>query len=217
MNFFYTWLGSIAHTSFFRSFIFWLGAIRRLKKFPWLTWDQREPTITHDEIDAIELLIQPGDVGVHFDWGYLSNLFIPGQFKHVWIHVDQHTVIEALAPGVLHHSCHTPLYTDSLVILRPKVSVEVKAAAVQRALDIVGFNYDVAFDFNLSAEFKHLNKHDQAFSCIEVVAYAYYPQFDELGFKWVEHMGKQVIYPSTVVNPAWDVVWSNVPGIPTTV
>jgi len=197
----------------FRRFIFWLGSVRRLQEFPWVTWDNYNPVVSQDEIDQMVSLLQPGDVGVHKNVGFLSNLFIPGEFKHVWIHVENEQIIEATASGVNQKSARVPLTTDQLVILRPKVSDEVKQAAVARAKNIVGFKYDVAFDFDLQTEFEHLDKYHQAFSCIETVAYAYYPQFKELGFEWSTHLGKQVLYPGTVVNPAWDVVWSNVPSI----
>lgn len=173
--------------------------------------------MSHDEITQILLNVQPGDVGVHCDKGFLSNLFIPGAFKHAWLFKDQATVIEAVHLGVVERSARYSMRTDDLVILRPKFIDAGRQEAVDRALQVVGFQYDVEFEFDLNQEFNHLNRHDQAFSCIELVAYSYYPYFDALGFKWEEHLGKEVLFPGVVINPAWDVVYSNVPGIPVTI
>ena len=201
----------------FRDIVFWIGNVRRLKTFPWVTWDEHNPKVTHDEIDEITKLIQAGDVGIHMDEGFLSNLFIPGDFKHAWIHVDKNQVIEAISEGVLQRSCRYALRTDKLVILRPKLTPKQRLNAVKEAKRLVGFNYDVEFDFDLKEEFEFLSKHDQAFSCIEVVAYAYYSVFDQLGFKWTKHMGKEVLFPSCVLNDQWDIVYSNVDEIKTTI
>src|ERR1017187_3330210 len=165
----------LSHSNLFRNFIFWIGTVRHLCVFPWVTWDHHNPCVTHDEIDQnIVPKLEIGDVGVHCDHGFLSNLFIPGSFKHAWIHVDQTQIIEATHEGVLQKSCRNPLRTDDLVIVRPKLPLSAKMEAVERAKTALGFVYDVNFDFDLKSEFRHLNKHDQAFSCIEVVAYAYY-------------------------------------------
>ena len=162
-------------------------------------------------------LIKPGDVGLHRDRGFLSNLFIPGKFKHAWIHVNKDEIIEATKDGVKQKSCRYPMRTDDLVIVRPKLSALARKEAVKKAQEVVGFSYDVEFDFDLKESFFHLNKHDQAFSCIEVIAYAYYKYFEELGFEWQFSLGKKVLYPGVVINPAWDVVYSNDPEIKVTI
>ena len=207
---------SFIRSSWFRSFVFWIGNVRKLSSFPWVTWDSHEPKISHEEIDQILSLVRPGDVGVHRDRGFLSNCFIPGIFKHAWIHADDGQVIEAIKAGVVCRSARYTLRTDDLVILRPKLSAVVRKSAVKNAMKIVGFKYDTAYDFDIDEELQHLNKHDQAFSCIETVAYAYYPYFNELNFKWEQYLGKKVLYPGVVVNPAFDVVYSNVKGIEVT-
>ena len=182
--------------------------------FPWVTWDHHEPKVSHEEIDHILSLVKPGDVGVHRDRGFLSNVFIPGIFKHVWLHSEDGKVIEAIAHGVVERSARYALRTDDLVILRPKVSTVARKTAVKTAKNVVGFKYDTAYDFDLKSEFTHLDKHDQAFSCIELIAYAYYPYFEKLNFEWNVHLGKKVLYPGVVVNDAFDVIYSNVPEIP---
>jgi hypothetical protein len=207
---------NLLQTSAFRKFIFWIGNVRKLSTFPWVTWDNHTPKVSHEKIDEIKKLIKPGDVGLHRDIGFLSNLFIPGKFKHAWIFVDQDEIIEATKEGVLQKSCRYPMRTDDLVILRPKLSLKARKEAVKKALNIVGFKYDVEFEFDLKEEFFHLNKHDQAFTCIEVIAYAYYQYFEVLGFEWAYQYGRKVLYPSVVINPAWDVVYSNVPEIKAT-
>lgn len=204
---------NIMHTEAFRNFIFWIGNVRKLSTFPWVTWDHHDPKVSHDDITEIVKLVKPGDVGLHRDLGFLSNVFIPGQFKHAWLFVDHDQIIEATKEGVRQRSCRNPMRTDDLVIVRPKIPSRFRKEAVEQAKKIIGLNYDVEFDFDLKAEFTHLSKIDHAFSCIEVIAYAYYPHFKELGFEWSTHMGKKVLYPSEVLNPEWEVVYSNVPSI----
>ena len=214
MNPFMNLFSKFYHSSIFQRIVNFIGSIRKLHHFPWITWDVHLPKVGHDEITEILKLIKPGDVGLHYDEGFLSNIFIPGYFKHAWIHLeDSSLVIEAIKLGVVQRSARYALRTDDLVILRPRVDEEKRIEALGRAKELVGFNYDFAFDFDLKEEFEFLNKFQQAFSCIEVIAYAYYPWFKDLGFMWEQYLGKDVLYPSTLINPSWEVVYSNVPWI----
>ena len=66
-----------------RFFVFLAGDIRRLKCFPYLTWDVSEHQISLDEALRKALpLVRPGDVILHRDDGYLSNCFIGGAMVH---------------------------------------------------------------------------------------------------------------------------------------
>lgn len=196
----------------YRDFVLWIGHIRRLSTPPYVTWDHHEPEITHDEIDRrIIPLLQPGDVGLRLSKGFLSNLLIPGEYKHVWLHMDSGpypTIVEATGDGVLQKSARNPLRADRLLILRPKLPQAAKLEAVERAKTILNLPYDVWFDFDLAEAFTHLDQYHHAFSCIEVIAYCYYPYFDQLGFKWRNRLGKKVLFPDTIINDNWEIVYS---------
>src|SRR3990172_2102065 len=119
-----------------RELVFLAGDIRSLSHWPFATWAKDEHLVRYEEILEALPLIRYGDVGLHRDRGYLSNLAIPGFMKHAWIHVqdDQpkqtaeeklryflggHEIVEAVSEGVL---CRSPLYamrSDYVIIIGP--------------------------------------------------------------------------------------------------
>ena len=71
-----------------RKLVFFAGDIRKIESFPWLTWAVKKHKVCFDEILEALPLVQFGDVGLHRDMGYLSNVAIPGFMKHAWMHIN---------------------------------------------------------------------------------------------------------------------------------
>jgi hypothetical protein len=82
-------------------------------------------------------------------------------------------VIEALSPGVSLTSLDYSATCDSLAILRPRLSIADRAAAVVRAMRYFGRPYDYAFDFGS----------DQSLVCTELIVKAYLPDSTKKGLK----------------------------------
>jgi hypothetical protein len=155
-----------------RRIVLWGGQVRRLGHFPWVTWDVSEHLVEYEESLSALPHVRPGDVGLHRERGYLSNLAIPGFMKHAWLHLNGAEkfgapggggeqlfatagmeVVEAVGAGVLRRSALYPVRSDYTIILRPKdVSPASTRWALEKSRRIVGCQYDTDFQFDIEAE-----------------------------------------------------------------
>lgn len=218
---------------------FWLGDIRRIGSFPWVTWSANCHEMTLRDTRDASATCRPGDIGLHKDNGFLSNVAIPGAFKHAWICVDDHMCVEAVSEGVLKRDDMVPLVSDYAIILRPKgVSEWEVREAVGRANAIVGHEYDANFDFDLKETdealfgrrtigrtveramndamnnrrlISHLTsgKYHFAFSCTEVASFCWYRSREKLGIFRSQHAGRQSIIADDFLRMAFDVVYAS--------
>ncbi len=217
--------------SVWRKLVFFVGDIRSLGSFPYVTWYVHKHKMNYDEVLEVLPLIQFGDVGIHRDSGYLSNIAIPGFMKHGWIHtedgVESPQMIEAISEGVIKRSSIYPIFSDFTIILSPKNVTEVhRRGACKKAISVIGERYDVDFKFDIEEELKYyegkkledakealgkgeklLKKFDHAFSCTELVSYAWWHKRDQLGLKRQERRGKSVILADDFLNEGWDIKW----------
>jgi len=195
--------------------IFRAGKIRRLRHAPWITWDGKE----EHEIDLTAVReaqghIQPGDIGLHRDYGFACNLAIPGVMKHAWIHISPTEIVEAIAEGVVKRDNLYPLITDYAVILRPVgVTEEEIKEALARAESIVGSEYDANFNFALDDEGAKFSqnlrcgKFHGAFSCTETVAFAWLKCRNKLGIFRTQHAGREAIVADDYLRMHFEPVW----------
>ena len=132
-------------------------------------------TFTEKEKDHLNSMLQPGDIILTYSEGYMSNIFLPGIFKHgivytgireEWLHEDwekiqisdaqktviksNHNIIEAVAEGVVSGSLNTILDTkiNRLVVFRPNLTDDEKLNALNTVHSYLGNQYDFSFDFN---------------------------------------------------------------------
>jgi hypothetical protein len=220
----------------FRWTVFKAGDIRRLRSLPWVTWDTHQHRITYDEImrDALPLL-KIGDIVLHRDEGFLSNLFIGGAMIHAGIYVGDGWVIEAVSEGVVkRHALHI-IHSDYAMILRPQIGdedsvVRKQAAAVACAWaeKMIGLEYDPLFEFNASEE-RALIKAGQMHSaklkmcCTEIPYVCYYDYLTALNvgrrrniglltrmLSWVGlNAGERVVDADMYVTANFDLVWAS--------
>ncbi len=229
------WL-SLLLNNVWRQVIFFLGDIKRLNAFPWVTWSKHENLVSYEELLPVIPLIEYGDIGLHRDRGYLSNLAIPGFMKHSWIHVQDGIecpeIVEALSEGVVRRSPLYPMHSDYTIILTPRETLDVtdeqRKGACLKAKQIEGKPYDHNFIFDIEEELRyyrgqksdkakeHLNiaqdqvqSFDYAFSCTEVVGYAWWHCREELGIFRTNRMGKSVILADTFLNRGWRIKWAS--------
>jgi len=214
-----------------RSMVFFVGDIRALHAFPWVTWSVHQHEIDYDEVLEVLPLIQYGDVGIHRDAGYLSNIAIPGFMKHGWIHVRDGvklpSIVEAISEGVIERSAIYPIFSDFTILLSPKnVSDLERKGACKKAQFMLGQKYDVNFKFDIEENIKYYNgKHveeakqdlalgsnnlqtfDGAFSCTELVSYAWWHRRDDLRLFRKKSRGKSVILADDFLNGGWEIKW----------
>ena len=214
-----------------RKLVFFIGDIRRLHSFPWVTWAVHQHEMSYDEVLEVLPLIAYGDVGIHRDAGYLSNVAIPGFMKHGWIHitdgVSQPSIVEAISEGVLKRNAIYPVFSDFTIILSPKnVTEEERKGACKKAKRVVGERYDVNFKFDIEAELHYyqgddtvsasqdlaegqtfLRTFDHAFSCTELVSYAWWHKRESLRLYRKKSRGKSVILADDFLNGGWEIKW----------
>jgi hypothetical protein len=135
-----------------------------------------EPLIfSEDDKNQLLTLLQPGDIILTYSEGFMSNIFLPGIFKHGivytgkrenweksdWenIHITDyqksliqlnHNIIEAIAEGVVSGSLEEILDTkiNRLVAFRPNLSNQEIIGVMQTIHSYLGNKYDFSFDFN---------------------------------------------------------------------
>lgn len=216
--------------SLWRKAVFFVGKIRRLNSFPWVTWSVEQHEINYQEIMEMVDKLQYGDVGLHREAGYLDNIAISGFMIHAWIHTEdgyQGKIVEAVSAGVLHRSYLYALYSDFTIIIRAKdVTEDERKGACKKAKQIVGSKYDPNFKFDIEKEIEYwsgkdeeearnhllegeewLKKFEPAFTCTEVAAYSWWHKREQLRLFRTKRMGKSVILADTFLNHGWEILW----------
>lgn len=173
----------------FRTLVFAIGDLKWTGRWPMpFGWQPAEPKINLNEIILEVLpLLQPGDVILHRDEGFFSNLFIGGVMIHAGLYVGEGQLVEAISDGVVkRHAAHI-LHSDLACVLRPKVSKADKAKAIAWSSKIIGFPYDYLFDFNGQWGRDMIEQHGIGarekgvrFACTEVPYFCYIEKAPEM-------------------------------------
>lgn len=160
-----------------RRAVFFFGDLRRLRKFPFVTWDVSEHLIDYDEIAEAVKHLEVGDIVLHRDSGFASNCFIPGIMIHAGIYVGNGKLIEAISEGVKKRHVTHILHSDYAIILRPQLSDRQKAVAVHEAERLEGFPYDCLFNFCDEKDREDILNFDKVIPmcCTEIPHFAFMP------------------------------------------
>lgn len=107
---------------------------------------------------------------------YLARQYPEAYEKSLLTDADGHapSVIEAISEGVSFTTLEHSLAADSVVILRPRLSLFDKAIAIKRAFHFSGRPYDFNFDFLTDAELV----------CTELIYKVYEPYLSYTGIKF---------------------------------
>lgn len=159
----------------------WLG----WRNFPFVaTWDVCKPEIKGEEVQTALRRARKGDVLVLRHDGFVSNFGIGGAMIHAALCIGEDHVIEALSDdegGVVKTHLSDCLQADKAMLLRPINLCDITVnQAVATAHSILGFKYDIFFDFNTEEERESIrNDHIAAkagtvkFCCTEIPHYCY--------------------------------------------
>ena len=143
-----------------------------------LTADVRMPLVegiklTRRQKRSFKRSLKPGDIILTFSSGYLSNLILPGYFKHVLTYTGEqstknkyikdirlkpeqqnliksdHDIIEANSDGVRTTYIENYLngYADRIIVFRPILSDNQIDSVMKNMYSFIGMDYD--FDFDL--------------------------------------------------------------------
>jgi hypothetical protein len=135
--------------------------------------DMRNPfhakRVTPDIVAQFADILEPGDAIVTRHDDAMSNLFLPGYWIHTSLHIgiqadrlrlkvqvdsdraarwkESIRVLEARKDGVLLRALEDTLRVDAVAIVRPRLTHDLIATALSRALAHEGKLYDFEFDF----------------------------------------------------------------------
>ena len=172
------------------------GQLKAIQEFLFtLTGDIRMPlvdgiTFSRRQKRSLRKSLKPGDIILTFSSGYLSNIFLPGYFKHVLTFTGthdqkknkyikgirlkpeqqklistEHDIIEANSDGVTTSKLENYLngYANRMIIFRPSLSDDDISTVMNNLHSYLGVAYD--FDFDLENGEKQ--------TCIEIIYRSY--------------------------------------------
>jgi len=200
--------------------VFTFGHFRKLDFPPYFTtYGYDVHKMTFREAREGSAASRPGDIGIHRDSGFLSNVAIPGAFKHAWVVIEDNDCVEAVAEGVLCRDNLAPTYSDYVIILRAiEVTKDETDESVARAMSLIGCEYDANFKFDLddaSSNYLSTRKIAQrlsrgfhrAFSCTETAAFSWYHCKEKLGIVSSQHAGREAIIADDFLKMNFEIVW----------
>lgn len=182
-----------------------------------------QPCLPDAIVAQLERIVQPGDVFVVRKEYAVTNYFLPGFWPHAALYLgrssdleqlgignedtvrsrrslcrsaagyEERHVIEAMKDGVLVRSWSSPLRSDSVLILRPRLSPQQCAAGILRALAHESKRYD--FDFNFARSDRLV--------CTEVI-YRAYDGIGNLTFPLTIRAGRPTLSGADLVQMACD-------------
>lgn len=136
-----------------------------------------QPSLPASIVSCLARVVEPGDVFVVRKEFAVTNYFLPGYWPHAALYLgtpdelvdlgvkqqelmasrwhkietgcedDRRRVLEAMKDGVLIRSWQSPLRSDSIIVLRPRLTANQRAAGITRGLAHEGKHYDFDFDF----------------------------------------------------------------------
>jgi len=152
----------------FQEFIFTLWGDVRIPLVEGIKFSRKQKMIFNK-------LLKPGDILLTFSSGYLSNIFLPGYFKHVLTYTGkhdpksnkylaklslkpeqkklikkEHNIIEAISEGVRTNNIENYYngYADRIIVFRPNLNDDQIINIMNRIHSYLGNDYD--FDFDLT-------------------------------------------------------------------
>jgi hypothetical protein len=156
------------------------GQLKAIQEFLFtLTADVRMPLVdgikfSRRQKKTLRKSLKPGDIILTFSSGYLSNIVLPGYFKHVLTYTGSqnqrknkhvrgiqlkpnqqnlidpsHDIIESNSDGVRTMKLESYLngYIDRMIVFRPKLSDDELSTVIKNLYSFLGLAYD--FDFDL--------------------------------------------------------------------
>jgi hypothetical protein len=204
-----------------KKLIFFAGDIHKDSNLTGFSWDTHKRLINYNEAMSSIYYTGEGYIGLHRNIGDLSNVAIPGMFKHAWIYTGDNYIVESVSEGVLERNFLHAVMSDYVIILKPLVSVEARLEAVARSQRLADLKmpYDDKFEFDLEVEeilfadkdiaLANMKKYGLGTSCSETIALGYVGHRRELALYRVKLGNRLVILPDNFVTTHFEIVWAS--------
>jgi uncharacterized protein YycO len=147
-----------------------------------LMYKPKQHRVTGDEIRALLMVLEPGDILLRKWNGYLNAILTGGNYSHAGMYVGNNTVIHANEHGVIEEDILTFCRADSICVL------SVKNGDTENAIKIVRSALGTLYDY----DFKPENK---KYYCTELVSVSYTNVFFD-DYKTVA--GNNVLLPDAI-------------------
>ena len=182
-----------------------------------------EPRLPPAIVSCLAEIVEPGDVFVVRKEYAVTNYFLPGYWPHAALYLGtpdelvdlgvkkhelvaprwhmiestgadgERRVLEAMKDGVRIRSWQSPLRSDSILVLRPRLTVRQRATGITRGLAHENKHYDFDFDFARA----------DRLVCTEVV-YRAYEGLGALSFPLRRRAGRPTLSGADLVEMACD-------------
>jgi glycerol-3-phosphate O-acyltransferase/dihydroxyacetone phosphate acyltransferase len=179
---------------------------------------QYRPALDTTIFEPMHALLRPGDIFLVRAEQKVTTALLPGFWTHAALYLgtteevaklatslpsDVHhgwenqssagqrfgLVLEAISPGVILSPLEKCLFADNVLVLRPHVDEQERAAALQEALGHIGKPYDFEFDFSTTTRLV----------CTELVYRSYHGR-GSITFQLVKRLGRFTLSCDDMVN-----------------
>ena len=159
--------------------------------------------ITSKDYRSLKEVFMPGTVLLTRTKAEVTNLVIPGFFKHAAIVVNENEVTEAAGNGVVRTDLIDFLMAkDYVIALKPKFATK---AQMKKAAEIATQQEGKPYDFDI------IMSDIEKFYCFELVYFSYAEAVENMPFVPREIMGRDTIISSDFINASdkWEVFWAS--------
>lgn len=160
-----------------------------MKIIPYIRFSMYYTDFTGVQYNAINNVMQPGDVLLCIDKRKLTTKLIPGEFSHAAMCISNDGVWEVsemthndYAKSCMFDVCKE---SDRVVLLRPQLPLSIINKAIDKCKSFEGANYDVAFSLGVEALY-----------CSELVYESYEDNALGVNIDDIAGLGKPYISPS---------------------
>ncbi len=171
------------------------------------------------QLGQIKSILKPGDIILTYSEGYLSNIFLPGVFKHGILYTGSfsqwtasqiqsmdlspekramikpnHDIVESVSEGVISNSIEQVLIdhgVNRLMVIRPKLDEKDIIKGIASAYAFLGSPYDFSFDFN-----------DASLQVCTELIYRAYDGMADISFELTERAGVMTLSAEDVARTA---------------
>lgn len=178
--------------------LFRFANLRRIDSFPFITYHDNSRKITMKEAREGFSYARVGDIILYRNDNMLSNLAVPGAFKHAAIVVENNDCIESINHRIARRDNFYTFLSDYVIILRP---IFANKTEVNKAIDMAKMEIG-----NPMA--------DKVFGPTEFIAKSWYHNGEKLNICKSKHRSMDVYKADDFVKMNFGIIWKSASTTP---